>query len=84
MSYSNYISSILFLFVVSVCCTSGLDTATVSITSAVGYSIQPACVQSCLYYNSFNVADYLLFGLGCTRLVEIRLGLAPSRIHVCI
>jgi len=48
----------------------GADSATVSITSGLDFSIEPACVQSCMFYNSFGVADYLLAGLGCTRYVQ--------------
>jgi hypothetical protein len=65
----NYKATILFLFFVVLRGAMGIDTATVSITSAAAFSIEPACVQSCVFYNSFDVADYLLFELGCTRFV---------------
>ncbi|KAH8807420.1 hypothetical protein F5884DRAFT_880494 [Xylogone sp. PMI_703] len=44
----------------------GVNLATVSISDAPNFAIQPACVQSCVYYNSFDVADYLVAFLGCT------------------
>jgi hypothetical protein len=66
----NYLSVIPGLFLVVLRGTSGLDTATVSITAAADFAILPACVQSCVFYNSFDVADYLIGGLGCTRSVR--------------
>jgi hypothetical protein len=48
----------------------GTDSAIVSITSLLDFSIEPACVQSCMFYNSFGVADYLLVALGCTRYAQ--------------
>jgi hypothetical protein len=73
MYRSSHNILILFLFLGvlhSVKGTESVDTATVSITAAIEFAIEPACVQSCMFYNSFGVADYLLYYIGCTRFVE--------------
>ncbi|KIM95637.1 hypothetical protein OIDMADRAFT_148728 [Oidiodendron maius Zn] len=66
MKGPNYIADILILFLVTIGAAQNVDTATVSITGLAAFSVQPACVQSCVFYNSFDVADYLVFELGCT------------------
>jgi hypothetical protein len=69
MYYSSYIALFSSLALVLLRGARCVDTATVSITNEPAYSVEPACVQSCVFYNSFDVADYLLFALGCTRFV---------------
>jgi len=69
MRLSNLNNPLLLLFLLSFPIAQALDTNTVSITAVPEFAIGPACVQSCVFYNSFGVADYLLFGLGCTRSV---------------
>jgi hypothetical protein len=66
----RHLINIFFLLSAKLHGAKSVDTATVSITSLAQYSVEPACVQSCMYYNSFGVADYLLFALGCTRFVR--------------
>jgi hypothetical protein len=70
MYLSHYKISILVSLLAASRVVKGADSATVSITSALDFAIEPACVQSCMFYNSFGVADYLLAGLGCTRCVQ--------------
>lgn len=67
MEVTNHIINILALLVVALHGVYGADTNTVSVTNAGDFSVLPACVQSCLFYNSFGVADYLVEVLGCTR-----------------
>lgn len=69
MHPSSHLTSICFLLLAKLHGAKAVDTATVSITGLAQFSVEPACVQSCMYYNSFGVADYLLFTLGCTRFV---------------
>lgn len=69
MTNFKYISSFVLSLLIPLCSAQSVDLATVSITSAAAFQIAPACVQSCVFYNSFDVADYLLAALGCTRLV---------------
>jgi hypothetical protein len=70
MYLSHYKIPILVSLLAAFHVVKGADSATVSITSALDFAIEPACVQSCMFYNSFGVADYLLAGLGCTRCVQ--------------
>lgn len=70
MYRSNYLTTILFIFMFVFHGVNSVDTATVSITAAAAYAVEPACVQSCVFYNSFDVADYLVVQLGCTRSVH--------------
>jgi len=66
MCHQNRLSTIFLSTLLAVRGSKAIDTATVSITAAAEYAIEPACVQSCVYYNSFDVADYLVVQLGCT------------------
>ncbi|KIN07254.1 hypothetical protein OIDMADRAFT_47156 [Oidiodendron maius Zn] len=66
MQGSNYIADILVLFFVASCAAQSVDTSTVTLTAQPAFSVQPACVQSCLFWEFGDVVDYLLFGLGCT------------------
>jgi len=73
MDRLNFTSAIVLLILLLLRCARGLDTATVSITSAVEYSIEPACVQSCVFWNNFGFPTYLVSELGCTRLAYLTL-----------
>lgn len=71
MYLSNFVPALLYSFLVVIrsvraASTSSVDLATVSITSAAGFLVQPPCVQSCVYYSSFDVADYLVGSLCAT------------------
>ena len=69
MQGSNYIAEFLVLFLVASCAAQSVDTSTVTLTAQPAFSVQPACVQSCLFWEFGDNVDYLLFGLGCTRCV---------------
>jgi hypothetical protein len=70
MGRSHYNIPILVSLLAAFHAVKGTDSATVSITSGLDFSIEPACVQSCMFYNSFSVADYLLAELGCTTYIQ--------------
>lgn len=69
MQGSNYIADFLVLFLVASCAAQSVDTSTVTLTAQPAFSVQPACVQSCLFWDISGVVDYLLLSLGCTRCV---------------
>lgn len=65
-------TAIFFLLLAKLHVANGVDTATVSITTDAQYEVEPACVQTCMY-DSFpgnDVAEYLLFALGCAGYVR--------------
>ena len=39
---------------------------TVTITAAPQFIVEPACVQSCLFWSTGILQDYLLSDLGCS------------------